>query len=108
MNQFSIKGHPSCIWSASQQTPSSPLGPPPAQASCSPPPDDSSLLEQPLNATDIENANIIAASSVLNLELFIIVTPYAYYFVTHECFLIRANIITIVILSQYPALRNIT
>jgi hypothetical protein len=38
----------------------------------------SSLLEQPLNATDIVNANIIAASSALNLELFIIVTPDTY------------------------------
>jgi hypothetical protein len=74
----SVKGHPSCIWSRSQQTPSSPLGPPPAHSSELVSPlleESSSLLEQPLNAIDIVNANIIATSSALNLELFIIVTP---------------------------------
>jgi len=80
MNQ-PTPGHPDCIGSMSQQIPWSPLGPPPTH---SPPPllllvsDSSSELEQPLNATDIVNANMSVVSNVLNSDLYIIVTSDTY------------------------------
>jgi len=98
--------------STSQQIPSSPLGPPPGHSPPPPPPlsggGASSLLEQPLNAIDIVNANIIAASSALNLEVFIIVTPVTFYFVIFSRFTNRANFTTVIIPPQFLAVRNST
>jgi len=101
----SVRGHPGCAISTSQQIPSSPLGPPPGHSPPPPPPlsggGASSLLEQPLNAIDIENANMSAASKALNLDVFIIVSPDTYYFVIYNRFFRRANFTTVVIRPQF-------
>lgn len=68
----------------------------------------SSLLEQPLNPTDIVNANMSAASSALNLDVFIIVTPDTNYNFLYKCFFRQANFTTVVIPQQFLALRNST
>jgi len=68
----------------------------------------SSLLEQPLNATDIENANMSAASSALNLDVFIIATPDIYYFVIYKRFFRHANFTIVAVRPQHPASANTT
>jgi hypothetical protein len=77
MNQFSIKGHPSCPWSKSQQTPSSPTGPPPGHSTdvSSGGGASSSVEEQAGNIADIANAISIARKTLCNFNTLTILLP---------------------------------